>query len=552
MLSRFRRYRQIGDVLVKYGFGSVLDRIYPGIAPWRRLGREPVADGRSRYLRIRLAIEELGPTFVKFGQIMSTRRELLPPGLIEELNRLTDDVAPLPFETVLPVIEEYCGPVSGAFRSVDPEPIAAASLSQVHRAVLPNGREVVLKVQRPGIPAIIETDIGILESLARRIEKMVPESRVYNPKGIVEEFSTQIRRELDFVRDGKNAETLAANLRHNPAIRIPRIYWEYSGARLLAMEYIGGVRIDDTAGIRAMGYRPQEIAETVFASYLQQIFEDGFFHGDPHPGNLLVTPQGEVAFLDFGIVGILRPERRDVFIRLLFGLVDGDVDLVVDSYVKLGVPIRDEDMEDFKDDTFAVLQEYRTFEVGQFDFRQIMVQIPDVLRRFRLQVPLSMMQMIKVIMMNIDLSVRLDPSFNFTTRVEPYLDRIVRKHYFSRESLTRASRTAIRTADDLIDLPRHLNRSLRHISEGTLRIEIGGSDIRSIGIAIDRAISKVIMGVVVAAIVLGSSVVILAADVPMGGEACTIISLLTLAGYIVALLVGIGALLHVMKGSKSR
>jgi ubiquinone biosynthesis protein len=358
MVSLFTRYRQIGEVLLKYGFGMILEKLFPGIAPWRMVRRGAGVDTRPVSVRIRLAIEELGPTFIKLGQIMSTRRELLPPSLIDELNRLTDDVAPVPFETIRPVIEEYCGPITEAFRSIDRTPVAAASLSQVHRAVLGDGREVALKVQRPGIDEVIETDLQILKSLARRIEERYPETIVYNPSGIVEEFGHQIRRELDFVRDGKNAEYLAFNLRNNPHITIPKIHWEYSGTRLLTMDYIRGVRIDDVAGIRAMGFQPEQISGYVFESYLQQIFEDGFFHGDPHPGNLLVTPTGQVAFLDFGIIGVLRPERREIFIKLLFGLVDADVELVMDCYRKLGIPIRDEDLEAFKDETYYILQEY--------------------------------------------------------------------------------------------------------------------------------------------------------------------------------------------------
>jgi ubiquinone biosynthesis protein len=552
MVSLFTRYRQIGEVLLKYGFGMILEKLFPGIAPWRMVRRGAGVDTRPVSVRIRLAIEELGPTFIKLGQIMSTRRELLPPSLIDELNRLTDDVAPVPFETIRPVIEEYCGPITEAFRSIDRTPVAAASLSQVHRAVLGDGREVALKVQRPGIDEVIETDLQILKSLARRIEERYPETIVYNPSGIVEEFGHQIRRELDFVRDGKNAEYLAFNLRNNPHITIPKIHWEYSGTRLLTMDYIRGVRIDDVAGIRAMGFQPEQISGYVFESYLQQIFEDGFFHGDPHPGNLLVTPTGQVAFLDFGIIGVLRPERREIFIKLLFGLVDADVELVMDCYRKLGIPIRDEDLEAFKDETYYILQEYQSFEIRQFDFRQIMVQIPDVLRRYHLQVPLSLMQMIKVIMMNIDIGRLLDPGFNFASRVEPYLSRILRKHLFSEDSLRRISHSVIRTTEDMIELPHSLNRSLKRISDGTLTLEIVSPDIEFVGIAIDKAISKIVIGLVCAAIVLGSSVVILAADVPMGQGICTIISLLTLAGYLVAVFVAIAAIYHIMKRPRKK
>ena len=268
---------------------------------------------------------------------MSTRTELLPPGLIEELDKLTDEVTPLPFDQIRPVIEEQVGAIGTVFSSIDETPLAAASLAQVHRAVLLDGSQVVLKVQRPGIEELIETDIAILESLARHIERRYPHTWVYNPQGMIREFSIQIAKELDFIRDGKNAEILAANMKHVPGIKIPRISWEHSGRRLLVMEYIEGVRIDDIEGIKTLGHDVKDIAEVLLSAYLKQIFQDGFFHGDPHPGNILVTRGGNVVFLDFGIVGVLRPEKREVFIRLLYGMVENDVDMIIESYQDLGI-----------------------------------------------------------------------------------------------------------------------------------------------------------------------------------------------------------------------
>ncbi len=233
MVTRFQRYRQIADVLVKYGFGILVEELVPGAERLRAFRKRARVEKRSVYERIRLAIEELGPTYIKFGQIMSTRRELLPPPLIEELQRLQDRVAPLPYEQVRPVIEEYCPNLEECFDLIEEEPVAAASLSQVHRAVLKNGDVVALKVQRPGIVELIETDLLILRSLADRVETMFPDLRVYNPRGLVDEFSAQIRRELDFSQDGMNAERLRRNMRDVAGVRIPGVYWEYTGPRML-------------------------------------------------------------------------------------------------------------------------------------------------------------------------------------------------------------------------------------------------------------------------------------------------------------------------------
>ena len=546
MAYLLKRYRQIGGVLVKYGFGIVIHEIFP---PKARLGlRRPIkADSRSTARRVRLALEELGPTFIKFGQIMSLRHDLLPPAFIEELTLLTDSVAPLPFETVRPVIEEYCGPVSEAFASFEETPFAAASLAQVHRAVLPNGTEVALKVQRPGIPKIIEDDIAILESLACRIERRYPEYRIYNPVGLVREFAIQIRRELDFIQEGKNAEELSRNMREFPDIVLPRMYWKYSGSRLLTMDFIEGVRIDDLEGIRALGLVPRVLTELTLKSYLRQIFHDGFFHADPHTGNLLVTPRGQLAFIDCGMIGIMRPERQEVFVQLLLGIVDVNVDAVIDAYRGLGIVIREEDEEAFKDETYAILQGYQHIGLEQFEVGNVMAQIPEVMRRYRIVVPLSMMQLLKVIMMMIDINVCLDPSFNFTERVRPYLTEIIHHRYLSAEAVMRASQSVLDIGDSAMELPHTLNTAIKTLSSGPLQLDFATDDLQDLGASIRFAASVLLIGMVSSAFVIGSSLVVLSMDQPMALGICSTIGKFTLIGYVSAIAIGIVAIIYVVQ-----
>jgi ubiquinone biosynthesis protein len=547
MAHLLKRYRQIGSILVKYGFGIAIHEVFPPAARLGILRRPAEADGRTTACRVRLALEELGPSFIKFGQILSLRRDLLPPEVIEELTALTDRVAPLPFEEVRPVIEEYCGPIPEAFASFEEVPFAAASLAQVHRAVLKGGARVAVKVQRPGIRETIEDDIAIMESLARRIERRYPEFAVYNPAGLVQEFATQIRRELDFVQEGKNAEELARNMADFPDILLPRIYWGYSGCRLLTMQFVDGVRIDDLEGIRALGVFPRDLTELTLKAYLRQIFQDGFFHADPHTGNLLVTPQGALAFIDCGMVGILRPERQQVFTQLLLGMVDIDVDAVVDAYRALGIELREEDEEAFKDETYAILQGYRQLEIGQFDVGNVMAQIPEVLRRYHLAVPLTMMQMLKVIMMMIDINVHLDPSFNFPDRVRPYLTDILRHRYLSETAVKRASQSALDLGRSAAELPRTLNTALIRLSSGPIRIDFATEDVADLGASIRFASSVLLIGMVSSALLIGSSLVVLAMDQPMRPGICSTIGSLTFLGYIAAIIIGIAAIVHVLR-----
>ena len=542
MVTRFRRYGQIADVLVKYGFGVLLSDILPGVRSLRFRQTSPEA-GRSVYERIRMAIEDLGPTFVKFGQIMSTREELLPPPLIEELRKLQDQVSPIPYEQVLSSDRSASLPPPEAFSGIDQVPVASASLAQVHRAVLLDGRVVALKIKRPGVDELVETDIAILQSLASRLESVFPESRIYNPKGIVHDFASQIRHELDFIHDGKNADRLRANFSEIPGIRVPKIFWEYSSSDILVMEYAQGVRIDRTEEIIAMGINPKDLARRGFEAYMKMIFEDGFFHGDPHPGNLLVSGTGDIIFLDFGLMGVLRPERRQYFIRILFAIINADCDLLLQSFEKLGITIREEDREQLRDELYLTLLDAESFTAGSYSFGGLVGNLTDVLRRYQIRVPTNLMLMLKVLVMVLDIAAKLDPGFNFLEESRIYLKRISISQTLSSDVLNKATRSAIEVIDGMFELPRVLSQMMRRISSGTFRIEIVDTDIKKLQESLDRSSNKLLTGMIIAALVIGSSLV-------LSGSGITLpegVFYIALFGYVIAVLLGFGALWQVLR-----
>jgi ubiquinone biosynthesis protein len=539
MVSRFRRYRQIADVLVKYGFGIAVEELSPGIWKWRFYQRV-FPETRPVYERIRLALEELGPTFIKFGQIASTRTELLPPELITELHKLQDRVAPAPYSQVRPIIEEYCGCIDEAFARIDEEPVGSASLSIVFRGELADGTKVAIKVQRPNIAEVIEKDLIILQGMAKRVEATFPELRVYNPTGMVKEFGAQIRRELDFVRDGKNADRLARNMKGIPGVRCPKIYWEYSGPRLLVMEYVEGVRIDDVEGIRKAGNIPREIAHAGFQSYMKQIFEDGFFHGDPHPGNLIVTKGGEIIFLDFGIMGIIRPEKRFIFANIIGSILENDVDTLIRSLEQLGVQIKPEQLDGLRDDLYIALMDYSEFHLREVNIAQVIHELTAVMRRNSMQVPMNLMLMLKVIMMVADLGMALDPEFRFNTYMIPYMEELDEKGIVSRELGRRARRSATAAIEGLFELPASMNTILKRFSTGSLKVEVAETDMHRFQAIVDRASDRILAGFITAALVIGSSVVIFASRQTIGG----FVLLLAYAGFIAAVFLGILALYY--------
>jgi len=543
MVSSIRRYAQIIDVLGQYGFGIGLERLFPGRARFRLPSSGRRSDAETVYERIRLALEDLGPTFVKFGQIMSTRTELLPPEMIDELKKLQDHAKPVPFEEVRQMLADNCPDADLWFASIEETPVASASIAQVHRAILNDGTKVAIKIQRPGIGEIIETDIGILRSMAERIETVFPESRLYNPTGMVDDFAHQIVKELDFTRDGRNAERMARNFRDVPGIHFPKIYWEFSSPRVMVMEFVEGVRIDDPEAISSMGHDPHVIGVRGFQAYLKMIFEDGFFHGDPHPGNLLVTKERDIVFLDFGIVGILRPEKRQNFINLLFSLVNDDIELLLRSLEGFGIVIAEENREALRDDLYIMMHDIGgSDEVSQLNFRLLVTELTDSMRRYRLRVPMNLMLLLKVFIMVLDIGVRLDPKFNFGREITPYLTKLADTNTLSAGYVKRASTSLLEAADAILDMPRNVNLMLRRLSTGTFKLEIVDTDIQKLQMALDKASDKIMIGLVVASLVVGSSLVLQATPFTLPKE----IGWIAILGYTAAVLVGFYAIYHVI------
>ena len=543
MVTRIRRYAQIADVLGQYGFSIGLEKLFPGRARFRLPSSGKVPETSTVYERMRLTLEDLGPTFVKFGQIMSTRTELLPPELIEQLKKLQDHAKPIPFSEVRAVIEENCPDILDWFSEIEEMPVASASIGQVHRAILKDGTKVAVKIQRPGISEIIETDIVILKSMAERIETIFPETRIYNPTGMVEDFAHQIVKELDYTREARNVERMARNFRDVPGIRFPRIFWEFTTPHMMVMEFIDGVRIDDPEAITELGQDPHEIGVRGFHAYLKMIFEDGFFHGDPHPGNLFVTKEGDIVFLDFGIVGILRPEKRQNFINLLFALVTDDIEMMLRSLEGFGIVIAEEDREALRDDLYIMMHDFGGGdEVSQLNFQLVVTELTEAMRRYRLKVPLNLMLLLKVFMMVLDIGVRLDPKFNLGKEVTPYLTKLADTNTLSAGYIKRASTSLLDGVDALLDMPRNLNLMLRRLSTGTFKLEIVDTDIQKLQMALDKASDKLMIGMVVASLVVGSSLVLQSSSFELPKE----VSWIAILGYTAAVLVGFYAIYHVI------
>ena len=511
-----RRYGQIFDVLVKYGFSYYLNELFPGFINTKKAAQDDFSS-YSMYARVRMALEELGPTFVKFGQLMSTRTELFPAEMIEELCKLQDRVGVVPFDEVIPTLDEYIPDWRDVFTSVDPQPLAAASISQVYRAVMQDGTELALKIQRPNIQDRIEQDIVLLRSIAERIEERRPDLRLYNPVTLVDDFAVQIKKELDFTRDGMNAERLSRNMRVSgiPGIKVPKIYWEFSGKRLLAMEFVSGVRSDDVDAIVAMGMDPKDLASRGLKAFMVQIFQNGFYHGDPHAGNIRVSPKGELVFLDFGVCGVLMKDTRNKFISLMLALFSADTDLTIRYVKNLGVKIPSTGLDEFRGELYLALQDSKDMG-AQMNFSGLVAAIQELFQRNNIRVPPSLMQLLKALMLVSNVAFTLDPQLEFAKEAEPYLKKLIAEDMKNPDNVQKRILDAKVRLEDLSRVPQQLSSVLEMASEGKLRIDVAAKEVGDLRMTIESSIDRLVIGMMVSAIVIGLSLVLMSQPAEAG------------------------------------
>ncbi len=427
-IRHLRRYRQVLGVFLKHGFGFALD--YLGIRrpllslPRRRRTEMPIREGMA--LHLRLALEELGPTFVKLGQILSTRPDLLPPAYIAELSKLQDAVPPTAWDAVRALLEQELGrEVVQVFAELDPMPIAAASLAQVYAAQLPDGENVIVKVQRPEITSLIETDLEILAALASAAQR-TPAGRVYDPVGIVDDFAFTLRNELDYRREGRNADRFRANFAGEEALYIPRVFWEYTTRRVLVLERIHGIKIDDIAALDTAGYDRHRVALRSARIIIKEVLEDGFFHADPHPGNFVVMPGEVIGAMDFGMVGHLGRQDRLNLVRLYIASIRLEAEQIAEQLIRMGATAGKVDRSSLARDIGRLLTKYRGLPLKEIRAGEVVEEIMPIAFRHNLRLPRDLWLLGKTLAMLEGVGLRLDPNFDMFAVSEPFVRKLMR------------------------------------------------------------------------------------------------------------------------------
>lgn len=548
------RLQDIASVLIRWGFGDMVKRM--GMAgvlekAGRLLHWQAVEEGRLRMdvpTRLRCTLQDLGPTFVKLGQVLATRVDLLPPAWIDELGKLQNAVPALPWDAVLPQLREDLGAEPEAvFARVEHEPLAAASLAQAHRAWLADGSAVVLKIRRPGIRDTVEADLRLLKHLAVIVEKNLPELRRYHPQRIVQQFSASLRRELDFAAECRNAERIAHNFAGRDDIVIPRVYWQWTCERLNVQECLEGVPGRDLAAVDAMGLDRVQLARTGAGLVLKMVLEDGFFHADPHPGNIFYMPDGAIGVIDFGMVGRVTEQRRFQIVRLLHGLVVHDSAAVAEVLADWTEENNDIDEVRLQESADVFVDQYRGVPLKDLRMGAMLGDVTAMLREHGLSLPADLALMIKAFLTLEGMGRQLDPDFDMASEARPYLERAMLERFAPDVLVRRGRRTLSGLVDLLRDLPRDVHRLLQSARRGKLQMHIEVDTLRAFGEQVDRAANRLTMGIITASLVIGSSIVMNSVG---GGVSNRWLMALGVLGFVGAALCGVWILFSIWRSGR--
>ncbi len=526
------RLYDIASVLIRYGFGDMVRRM--GLAgPLERAGRALNWKDPQEYAhltppaRVCRAMEELGPTFVKLGQLLATRVDLFEPEWIAEFSRLQDNTRPVPYSDICrQLTEDLGGPPEEVFAAFDERPLAAASLAQVYRARLHEGDEVVVKVRRPGIRPVIEADLRLMTRLAQLAESENPALRAFGPQKVVREFTQSLRNELDFAAESRNGRRMAENfagytdedspppaldagevaIEAPPIIVIPRIYWDWSGERVCVQEFVDGIPGRQLAQVDAAGLDRRLLARRGARAVLKMIVKDGFFHADPHPGNVYYLPGNRIAFIDFGMVGRLTEHRRAQVMHLLLGLVKHQPQAVADVLMDWAGNGAVDD-EGLLLAIQAFVDQYRGVPLRQLQLGGMLNDLVTILRQHRLTLPPDLSLLIKAFISLEGMGRELDPDFDMASQALPVLERSLREHYAPDVVLKRGWRSVRDMLALVADLPQDLSRLLRAARRGRLELHIDVLHLKRVGNQLDRAANRLVVGIVIAALIIGSSIV---------------------------------------------
>jgi ubiquinone biosynthesis protein len=546
--QNLKRYRQIAGVLVRYGFGDLVYRMNL-ISPLKsgKGKRESKTIPKSTPVRVRLALEELGPTFVKLGQILSTRPFLLPVDYIIELSKLQDQVEPMPWLLASNILARELGkPIEECFSKINQTPLASASLAQVHEAVLKDGTSVVVKIQREGIKKIIDSDMRILVDVADLLERNIPESDQYDPKGLVEELARSTQKEINFLNEARNIEIFAENFKDEPVIKVPRVYREYSTAKVLTLEKITGIKISELDKLKQAGYNAEQICKNGSRLILKMIFEDGFFHADPHPGNLFVCEGEIIAPVDYGMMGTLSERQKNELADLVMTVMSQDTGAIIRTLQNSGVVPEQANIRILDQELSELIVKYYKMSLSQIDMKTAMDDFFMVAHRHQIKFQAEFMLLGKALMTYEELARVLYPHYNFVAEIGPYLKKLTARKFRPANFVKDLLQIVNELRWVLVESPRAWRQISDKLSAGKLQVQMRHLGLETFIKEMDRSSNRVSVSLLVAALIVGSSMImtvdkgIMVFDLPVLG----------LIGYLFAGMLGILLVISILRSGK--
>jgi ubiquinone biosynthesis protein len=546
-----RRTGEILGLVVSHGFGYLLDnpqkRRAVSAAKSLRTDAPLVEAHPSRWVRIRLLLEALGPTFIKMGQMFSNRPDLLPDELLVELRKLQDGVPGFEFALVKSQLEaEYGQPLESLFSRFDEVPIASASMAQVHRAILPTGQKVAVKVLRPGIENQIRTDLEILTHIGLWFEKIILRSDVIDTQGILREFSRSLEREMDFHNEALYLEKFAANFADDPDVLVPRLYKSHSAKRVLVMDFIEGLHPLDWEGYRRNGLDRREIAKKGVRALLKQVFVHGFFHADPHTGNLLILPDGRVCFLDFGMMGIIFDRYRDKLAHMLAAVAQTDAQALTTALLDLSQNPDPEDPTALEEDVFTLLETFSHVPLAQIDLTAFLEKTVSIILQHHLTMPPSLYLLLKALLTIEGFGRQLDPDLDLISEVEPFVREVFTKKLDPWKAGGKGAQSALDYLALMADLPAELRQSLRQLKRGRLKLEIDPATLDPILHKADKISNRLSFSLVVTGGVMASSMALQSKIPPLWND----IPIIAIVGFMGSFVLGFALVISIWRSGR--
>lgn len=549
------RLRQIAVVLTQHGFGHVVQRLqltrYLPVWMVPKAARLPHADDAGSLIgrRMTRACADLGPTFVKFGQTLTTRPDLLPPEVLDELKSLQDQVPPFDTDEAVKIIEADLGaPVSQSFQSLERTPIASGSIGQVYRAVSAAGEPLIVKVLRPGIEELVRLDMHLLKGLAESIERYLPELRIYHPVMLIEEFERTLLSELDFINEASTTARFHEAFADTPFIHVPKIHWELCSTRVLTMEALAGANVDMLMSGASPGVDAPAVARRLADAYFRQFFELGTFQADPHPGNILIEPPARVGLIDFGQVGVITDELMTQFVVMVYAGVYKEPEIIVDTLADMGAFDADTDPHRMERDVRSLLDKYYGLPIKRVDLGVLLEEFSDVMRRHRVTIPREMVMVIKALATVAGVIERLDPELDLVVLLQPRLQALARERFSPRRLGRAATVTGWHLLSALRHAPRQVRRWLRRLAAGQWQLNLRHENIDRLTTELDRSSNRLAFSIVIAAIIVGSSVVV------STNTELTLFDVrlqyLGLVGYILAAVLGLGLVWAIFRSGR--